>query len=131
VRAPVTRLLVVLCLVAACGASGRQKAIRSSVLVVNELRDSYLVLDKQVQFAIVDTAKTHEDGVKRLDEYEEKTKSIDDAFAAAYRALAIVATAEDAPLPNVFALINKLKPMIDGLVDELVKLKKQAKEIKP
>lgn len=88
-------LLVALVLAAACGASQRERTIKTTLAAVNEARTAFVVFDRAAQSAIVATAKTYDGGVEDLRAYRAKREIVVDAFAFAYRAIATAATLND------------------------------------
>lgn len=96
---PVLALYVGLFLgvVAACGASQREKAVRASVVAVNAARDGFEAWDAAHQKAIVDKATSREDGEAKLAAYRASRDPIVHGFEIAYRLLAVAATQTDDP----------------------------------
>ena len=87
-------LLVSLCLVA-CGATQREQLVKTTLVTVNEARDSFVAFDNTAQQAIVAAAPTYERGYAALLVYRKRREVVVEAFAAAYRAIAMAATAND------------------------------------
>lgn len=118
-RQPAAALLLTLLVACvACVASQRERTIRASLITVNELRDAFVTLDGKLQLAIVDTAKTREEGSARLAAYRTRRDELVEAFELAYRSIAIAATVDDGTkslaaaleaMRRVESLVNKLK----------------------
>ncbi len=108
-------VLLALCLLA-CGASGREKSLRGTLLAVNSARDGFVAWDAERQQAIVASATNIESGTTGLAEYRRKREPTIEAFTAAYRAVAIAAVMNDDPsLASVLDAARRLLVMLDGL----------------
>ena len=109
-------LLLVLCVLATCGASQREKTIKTTLAAVNDARDMFIVLDSKIQNAIADSAKSVEDGIARLDAYKKKREAGVAVFEAAYRSIAIAATANDEKsVVMMLSTIAQVKQLIETL----------------
>lgn len=80
-----------------CGASQRDRTIKTTLAAVNETRTAFVVFDRAAQAAIVATAKSYDDGAAKLAAYRAKREIVVDAFAFVYRAIATAATVNDDP----------------------------------
>lgn len=87
--------IILLLVLVACGPSQREQTIKITLTRVNQARDAFIVLDQKIQAAIVDSAKTFEEGVARLEAYRQKRALAVQGFEIAYRMIAIAATSDD------------------------------------
>lgn len=78
-----------------CGASARERTIKTTLAAVNETRVAFVVFDRGAQSAIVATAQSFEQGAAALQAYRAKRELVVDAFSFAYRAIATAATLND------------------------------------
>lgn len=109
-------LIIVVLLLATCGPNQRTKTIKTALVTVNEARDAFIVLDAKIQNTIADTAPSVVEGIKRLDEYKLKREPLVTAFEAAYRAIAIAATADDArSVAMMLATVAQIQQLIETL----------------
>ena len=98
-RRAVTSLLIVLCALAACGASQRERTIKMTLVAVNATRDSLPALDLAAQRAILAACnpptcdKAEFD--RRVAEYRAKREEIGKAFEATYQAILTAAVLSD------------------------------------
>lgn len=94
-RVPV--LLVLVVALAACGASARDKALRTSLVTVNTTRDAFVAYDAERQMAIAnDPAVTsYEDGIAKLEAYRKRRQVLVSRIEAAYRVIAAAAVLSD------------------------------------
>lgn len=90
-------VLFLLCAIASCSASQRERTIKATLVAVNESRDAFVLFDRTTQAAIVATAPTYERGAAALVAYRQKREPVVDGFAVVYRAIAIAATVNDDP----------------------------------
>lgn len=93
----VHRCVLVLVMLAACGASQRERTIKATLATVNEVRDAFVTFDRTTQLAIVNAAPTYERGAAALKTYRAKRDLVAEAFAVVYRAIATAATVNDDP----------------------------------
>ncbi len=113
-------LLLVLCALAACGASQREKTIKATLATTNTVRDEFIALDSKAQMLIVETATTREEGVSRLLAYRAKRDVIVQGFAIVYKAIATAATTSDDPsVATMLDTFKTLKAAIDAVRKEL------------
>ena len=98
-----------------CGASARETALRSSFIGVNAAREGFVTWDEQHQGQIVAGATSYVDGQTQLAEYRTAREQIVSAFVVAYRAVALAATTEDAPLKDMLAAVKALREAIASL----------------
>ncbi len=89
------RLILLVSLLVACGATQREQTIKATLATVNEARDAFVVLDNSAQQAIIAIAPSYERGLAALLAYRKRREVVVDAFAAAYRAIAMAAAADD------------------------------------
>lgn len=88
-------LLLLVVVLAACGASSRQKAIATTLVAVNAASDSFVAYDQDHRSHIVADAKSHEQGKAALDDWDGTVAKVQVALTAAYRAIATAATLDD------------------------------------
>lgn len=113
------RLLVVLLLIlASCGASQREQTIKAALATVNQTRDAFVDFDRAAQSNIVEVAPDYERGAAMLALYRKKREPVVEAFAATYRAIAIAATGNSALAPMLV--------VAKQLAAEFTKLKESA-----
>lgn len=105
-------LILALALVAACGASARQKSLRGSFVAVEAAAAGFVDWDAEHQDLIVNQlADDYADGERRLAAYRARRAPVVDAFAIAYRILAAAALDQDQPLP--VGVLTNLSEVID------------------
>ncbi len=116
IRRP-TPLLLVLALLAlcACGASTREKTIKTTFFAVNEMRDGFVELDRQAQAAIVEAATSREQGAALLADYRKRREVVVETFELAYRALATATVVEVTPVSAAIDALRKLQEAIQQL----------------
>ena len=105
-------MILALALVASCGASARQKAIRDTFVGVNVARASFVAWDANHQNVIIDSCVS--DGneeaecQRRLTVYRADRGAVVEAFTLAYRALAAASLDSHTPLPVVLGVVADL-----------------------
>ena len=116
-------LLVMLCLVAACGASSRTKALRVNLVALNTARDAVLSISKEHEQQLYDSCNppscTKEEGHARVDAWRGKVdivvKSIDLGYRAVHDAALLADTKStsnaSAAALRALALYNELKDL--------------------
>lgn len=88
-------LLILLALVSACGASGRQKTLRATLIGLNATRDAFVVWDAGHQSALVDKAASKDEAEAALITYRTKREPLVRRLELGYRALATAAVLEN------------------------------------
>jgi len=88
-------LVVFLALGAACGASARHKALKTSFVAATSLQAGFEAWDKEHQLDLADKATSYEDGVARLEAYWKKRTDVQNAFEALYRMIAAALLADE------------------------------------
>jgi phosphatidylserine decarboxylase len=84
--------IVILALVlAACGASARERTIKTTFVGLNAARDGFIVWDAEYQKNVVNNATSYEVGKAALTEYRNRREIVVRSLAAAYRAIAAAA----------------------------------------
>jgi hypothetical protein len=116
-----TRLVMLLCFVAACGASSRTKTLRVNLVALNTARDSVLVLskerEKQLYASCNPPSCSKEEGHTRVDAWRAKIdvaiKAIDVGYNAVHDAALLddtkSTTAAVAAAAKALDLYKKLK----------------------
>lgn len=94
IRRPALLLLVVL--LAACGASARTKALQTQLLAVNVARDTLVAVSEKRQAQLVESAVSVDDGKAKLAAFRKAREPVVEAFEKAYRAIAAAALIDDA-----------------------------------
>lgn len=96
-RRPATALLLLVVLLAGCGASARERTLQATLLTVNASRDGFITWDRAAQDAIVADAPDLDTGRAELVAYRDKRAKVVTLFESAYRAIAIAAVLNDDP----------------------------------
>ena len=116
-------VLMMLCLVAACGASSRTKALRVNLVALNTARDAVLALSKEREKQIYDTCNpptcTKDEGHARVDAWRKKIDVAIKAIDVGYRTVHDAALLDDiksvsaaaAAAAKALALYNELKDL--------------------
>jgi hypothetical protein len=117
VTRPALLLVLLVCFVAACGASAREKVLHGSYIAVTSAQSGFEAWDRVHQDDIVDKATSYEDGVAKLEAYWKAQVAVTNAFEAAYRAIAAAALADTEPLT-----MKTVRRTYDELVLALQKL---------
>lgn len=114
-RARASVLLLVL--LVACGASARERTIRTALVTVNEARDAFVIIDRDVQLAIVAKASSKDEGVATLAIYRKQREGLITAFEEAYRSIAIAAALDDGTrsLAAAVEAVAKIQTLVDRL----------------
>lgn len=116
-------LVLALALLACCGASARERAIRDSFTGVNVARSAFIDWDSRHQNIIIDScvADGNEEAEcqRRLDAYRAARATVVEAFTFAYRALAAAALDSHTPLPTVLLVVGDLGKAIAALKGSL------------
>jgi hypothetical protein len=113
---PLLLLLAVANLTAACGASGREKTIQTTLLAVNAASDAFVRFDQDKRTEIVTKATSHEQGVALLNEWDGTVAKVQLAIGAAYKAIATAATLnDDHSLAGMVSAALILKTELDTL----------------
>lgn len=110
-RLNIALLFVALALVAsACGASQREKTLKTSLVAVNATRDTWLAYDDVRQDQIIAKATSFESGKAELGEYRETQAKIVGLFVSAYRAIGVAAVLadDDASLQSAITAVGEL-----------------------
>lgn len=93
-------MVVMLCLVVACGASARTKALRVNLVALNTARDSVLALSKEREKQLYDSCNppscSKEEGHARVDAWREKVDVAIKAIDVGYNAVHDAALLDDA-----------------------------------
>lgn len=113
----VATLIAFVIVLAACGATARERTLRTTLVAVNAARDGFVTYDATRQQSIVDGADTLEAGRAELVAYRKRREPIVEAFATSYRALAIAAVlhADPASLANVLDAARRLLELLEAL----------------
>jgi hypothetical protein len=88
-------LLLLFVVLAACGASAREKALRTSFVAVTTLQAGFEAWDKEHQLAIVEKASSYEAGAAEIEAYWKKRTDVTNGFEAAYRTIAAALIADE------------------------------------
>ena len=116
-------LLVMLCLVAACGASSRTRTLRVNLVALNTARDAALALSKEREKQIYDSCNpptcTKEEGHAQVDVWRGKVDVAIKAIDIGYRAVHDGALLDDtksvaaaaAAAARALSLYNELKDL--------------------
>lgn len=112
------RLVVLLCFVAACGASARTKALQVNLVSLNAARDTMLAVSKEREAQIVEHTATKEEGRVQLDAWRQAVDKVAAAIEVGYRAIYAAAILNDvksasdaaAAAAKALALLKELKP---------------------
>ena len=116
---PVRLVVVVALVVAGCSASQRERSIKATLSTVNEMRDAFVVFDRNTQDAIVAIAPSYERGLAALLVYRKRREAVVEAFAVVYRAIATAATTDEyTALPEMIAAARRIAEAFDKLKDE-------------
>lgn len=91
---PLVLLLVLI--VGACGASARQKALRTSLVALNAARDTLLAVSKEREAQIVERATSKEEGRAQLNAWRVIVDEVAAAIEAGYRTIYAAAILDDA-----------------------------------
>ncbi len=112
---PIALLLVVIALVAGCGASAREKTLRAAVVSVNAARDGFIAFDLNHQRAILAAHTEREKYDAAIAAYRSKREPVVEAFVVAYRAIGVAAVLvdDDASLGAVGEAVSKLLKAIE------------------
>lgn len=94
-RSPIGLLLIVAVAIAACGASARQTALKSTLIAVNATSEAFVKWDGERQLQIVDKATTREEATVNLTTHRAKRDKVVDAFVIIYRLIATASALED------------------------------------
>jgi len=109
----------VLLLLAACGASAREKALHTALVGLDAARSGFVAWDAQHQDAIVEAyrAKPYEEGRGALLAYRGRRDLVVQAFVVAYSAVAVAA------LDNTPAKLVEAARAVQAAYDLILKLK--------
>lgn len=112
-------LVVLVFVVGACGASARDKALRSSIVVVNAARDGFTAWDATEQQRIVDAATDADSGKAKLLEHQAARDRVARVIETAYRAIGFAALAnDDASMKAMLQAMAALKETLTPLLKE-------------
>lgn len=114
-RAKISALVVVVMLVAACGGA-RQKAISTSFVALNSMRDGLADWSRERQEQLADQAPTADDAKQQVTAFRQKRQVMLAALIAAYSALS-VATLDlnDTTFREAMTAMKKLIAALDAL----------------
>jgi hypothetical protein len=100
-----------------CGASARERAIKTAFLATNAARDGFVMFDAQHQLEIVDKAQTKEEGAAALATWRSQRDSVVSLFVVTYYAISAAATFTDDPktLASLLETAHRLKIALDAL----------------
>ena|SRR3990172_7473890 len=103
--------------ISGCGASTREKTIATAFLATNAARDGFVEFDAKRQLAIVDVAKTKEEGQAALFAYRTARAQIIELFEAVYYAISAASVLKNDPksMPALIDAAKKLQAGLDGL----------------
>lgn len=103
---PANKLLVLiaLMLLAACGASSREKILRGTFASTNAAKTAFLKYDAYAIKKIVEEASSYDAGLVSLEAYREKQQRVLGLFELVYRSIAAAALVNDQP--SLTALIE-------------------------
>lgn len=88
-------ILLLFSFVAACGASAREKTIRTTFVAARTLQAGFEAWDKEHQLEIARTAPTQLIGLAELTTYKQKRAPVLASFEIVYRTLAAAAIVND------------------------------------
>ena len=95
-----TVLLLLVAMLVACGASAREKTLKTSLRSLNVARDTVLAVSDKREGQIYDACNpptcTKEEGHKQVDEWRAKVDVVVKAIDAGYRAIFAASLLEDA-----------------------------------
>lgn len=94
-RSSVSLALIAMTLLAACGASAREKTIRATLTATDSARAAFIAYDSAQQDAIVAKAPDEATGKAQLAAYRAKRQELEHLFAATYQAIATAAVVND------------------------------------
>ena len=116
---PVALLLLVVML-AACGATAREKAISATYVGINSARDGFIAYNARHENDLVQGSQSREEAIQKLVSYRMKREHVTEAFIAAYHALSAAVLVENDPksLPNLLQAAADLKAAIAALEKE-------------
>lgn len=106
-------LLLLLWMLATCGANARQKTIDVAFTTLNAARTIYVTYDLERQNQIVDAALTKAEAEQQLQAYRARRERVLAKFVTAYRLLATAALVnDDASIVNMLAAVGELQQAI-------------------
>lgn len=103
-----------------CGASARERMIRTTFVTVNSARDGFTTFDAQHQQQIIDDAKTLDEGKAALAAYRHSRETVLALFESAYHVLAAAVLADD---PKSLAILLEVADHLKQALDDLKKAK--------
>jgi len=106
-------------LLSGCGASQREKVLRTTFVSINTARDGFKTYDADHQAAIVAAAKTKDEGTTALAEYRKHGEPVLLLFEGAYHALAAAILADDA---KSFASLLDVWKQLQLALDDIKKV---------
>lgn len=115
-RAPRSLAPIVLALVFACGASAREKTIKTTYVAVNAAATGFVAFDKKHQLDVVAQAKDRATAEAELAAWRAKQADVERAVSAAFRAIAAAAIANDDP--SVAGMLQAAT-VLSGLLHDL------------
>lgn len=93
---PTALLLLIVCaILTACGASSRERTIKTTLIGLNAARDGFVAWDGAHQQAIVAAAPARDVGAANLAIYRDARTPVVEAITTAYRVIAIAAVLAD------------------------------------
>jgi hypothetical protein len=117
-RRVVVPILLILVILAACGANARTTALRANLVALNAARDTLLVVSKEREAQIVEKATSKEEGRAQLDAWRVNVDKVAAAIEAGYRAIYAAAILNDvksaseagAAVVRALALAKEISP---------------------
>lgn len=109
--------ILIVALLAGCGASARTKVLRTSLVALNVARDTLRTTSKEREMQIVDQASSKEEGRAKLDAWRAIIDKVDAAIDDGYDAILAASILNDAPsasaagaaVAKALALVRELK----------------------
>ncbi len=110
-------LLLIIIVLAACGASARERTLKSTYVTLAAAQAGFETYDREHQETIAKTATSEAAGLAQLAEYHARRAPVLDAFEIAYRTLAAAAIVSDDPKSTDAAV--KAAKQLEGAIAKL------------
>ena len=99
----------------ACGPSARQSALKGAYATVNAASAGFTAWDRAHQKELVETATSLDEAKRRLHEYRDKRRAVDESIIAAYALIGAAALDKGVGMAAVVAAVTAVQRAIDAI----------------
>ena len=98
-----------------CGPSARSSALKGAYATVNAASAGFTAWDRAHQKELVETATSLDEAKRRLHEYRDKRRAVDESIIAAYALIGAAALDKGVGMAAVVAAVTAVQRAIDAI----------------